>query len=359
MSSEIVIPTSRKRIDRQAEDYLFAHQLEEIQKKMKLPDGRIFKIGARGWAYQLEDMRLINKDEFDKIQDVINNLRKKGILPIDFTSNDEKRLFSGVEFPNDDTPIQHMRSYLVAAQECEKWYTPDWWREEDYYIQVLVEKEDLVTLFKSTCNKYHIPIGNSRGWSSMNQRATYANRFKEAEDAGLECVLLYLGDFDPDGLRISEFLRKNLEDLKEIRWSYGGRGYDPKDLIIDRFGLNYDFITKHNLTWIDNLITGSGKDLASPSHPNYNHPYVQDYLKKYGARKCEANALIVRTTQAIELLTTAIEKYLGADALHRFKERRQEIVDEVTEFRDRTGLSGAIDNAIEIIDDESEEGVEI
>src|SRR5690606_38765788 len=105
-------------------------------------------------------------------------------------------------------------------------------------------KVDLVTLFSPVCKKYKIPIANSKGWSSMLQRAEYARRFQEARDKGLKCVLLYCGDHDPDGLRIGEFLRKNLQDLNDIKWEDGEIGYDAKDLIIDRFGLNYDFIEK-------------------------------------------------------------------------------------------------------------------
>ena len=126
----------------------------------------------------------------------------------------------------------------------------------------------------------------------MTQRAEYARRFKEAEDRGMKAVLLYCGDHDPDGLRISDFLKSNLYDLKDIEWSDGTPGYDPTWLEINRFGLNADFIEEHELTWIDNLITGSGRNLASPSHKNHYQPYVQDYLGKFGARKCEANAIV-------------------------------------------------------------------
>ena len=74
----------------------------------------------------------------------------------------------------------------------------------------------------------------------------------------------------PDGLRISEFIRKNLADLQYVEWEDGERGYNPEDLNITRFGLDAGFIKEHNLTWIENLITGSGKNLASPTHKNHH-----------------------------------------------------------------------------------------
>lgn len=314
-----------------------------------------FRISSRGWAYQLEGYGLITKAHFDRVENLINECRKIGFLPIDFVAEETARKFSGVEKPTENSPTQYLKQYLKAALQCEDYYTPKWWEGETYYLQMLVEKVDLKTLFSPVCEEYHIPIATSKGWSSMLQRAEYARRFKEAEDMGLKCVLLYCGDFDPDGLRISEFLSKNLWDLARIRWNDGIKGYTPKDLIIDRFGLEFEFIEEHGLSWIENLITGSKKNLASPSHPNFNMKYVQDYLRDYGERKCEANALVVIPEKARDLCRSAIEEYVGAGALARFQEKRDEIVNELTDFRERTGLDDTINGAIELIDQEEPE----
>lgn len=322
----------------------FADKLREISEQVG------FKISARGWCYQLEGFGLVTKARFDLVENVINECRAKGYLPIDFTAEEEARQFSGVETPETVSPVEYMKGYLEATLECEDWYTPNWWDGEKYYVQMVVEKIDLKTLFKPVCTPRHIPIATSKGWSSMLQRAKYARRFKEAEERGLECVLLNCGDHDPDGLRISDFLRKNLEDLINITWDDGYRGYDPTDLTIDRFGLNYDFIKRNRLTWIENLITGSGKNLASPSHPNYRLPYVQEYLKQFGSRKCEANALVVRPREARELCRGAIEKYLGPDALDRFERKRNAVRKELRSFRRRTGLDKSVKKALELIE---------
>ena len=175
---------------------------------------------------------------------------------------------------------------------------------------------------------------------------------------GLKCVLLYCGDHDPDGLRISEFLRNNLEDLAFIRWLDGGRGYDPTDLEIDRFGLNYDFIVANNLSWIENLITGAKqpcricgkpKSLADPHHPNHFMDYVQAYLQEIGERKCEANALVVAPTQGRLLCREAIENYVGQDAVGRFKARWQAIADKMEEVREETGVRQVVEEALKLI----------
>ncbi len=340
----------KKRLERLTN---FAIYVENIQL------GNSIKSSSRGWVYLLEGVQLDNgeflsKNDFDRVENLINECRKKGLLAIDFVAVEEARGFSGVETPEDVSPIQYVRRFLDAATKCENWYTPDWWQKEKYYIQMVVEKIDLKSLFRKTCERYHIPIATSRGWSSMLQRAEYASRFLDAEERGLKPLLLYCGDHDPDGLRISDFLRSNLDDLKKIRWSYGKPGYDPRTLTIERFGLDYDFIMKHNITWINNLITSSGKNLASPSHKNFSMKYVQEYLKKYGARKVEANALIKIPKHAERLCKAAIEKHIGKGALKRFAETRKEIVDEIEMFRERTGLTEAIEQALKLIDEEEE-----
>lgn len=308
-----------------------------------------FKVSARGWAYLLEQQRLINKNEFDKVNNLINKCRKLGYLPIDFVAEESARKFENVEEPDKLDIISKFGQILRVAWDTPDVYTPDWWDGEEYYIQMVVEKIDLVTLFQPICEEYHICIANSRGWSSMLQRADYARRFSEAEAKGLKCVLLYAGDHDPDGLRISEFIRKNLYDLKDLEWEDGLPGYDPADLIIERFGLNYDFIEANNLTWIDNLITGSGKSLANPTHKNHNMDYVQEYLETIGERKCEANAIVIMPDAARDLVRGAIEKYLGPDAKDRFAAKMQAIRDEFENFLDETELNDTISNALKII----------
>ena len=327
-------------------------EFAELLKKMQqdIP----FRVSSRGWGYLMEQAGYINKSQFDRIEDAINDCRKRGLLPVDFVAEEAARAFQGVEplAGGDQTMQQVLEWMLRDVLSGSNYFKPEWWENEEYYIQVIVEKVDLVTLFKPVCDKYMIPIGNAKGWSSILQRAEYCRRFKEAEDMGLKCVLLYCGDHDPDGGRISDTLRANLEQISEITWRDGEEGWNPENLIIDRFGLNYDYIIEHNLTWIDNLITGSGKNLADPNHPNYNLDYVQDYLQNIGERKCEANAIVSAYKSARILIEKAIAKYLGDDANDRFEAMRKKRKKDYAEVLKQSGVGGPIAEFLEVdIDD--------
>jgi hypothetical protein len=94
----------------------------------------------------------------------------------------------------------------------------------------------------------------------------------------------------------------------------------------ERFGLNADFIETNGLTWIDNLITsrpardGNAKDLSDPRHPDHAKEYVQSYLQDFGARKVEANALVVAPAAGRALCREAILKYVAEDAPSRYRQ---------------------------------------
>ena len=51
--------------------------------------------------------------------------------------------------------------------------------------------------------------------------------------------------------------------------------------------------------WINNLETASGKRLDDPKHPDHKKPYVQDYIREFGVRKREANALVWSTRKPV------------------------------------------------------------
>jgi hypothetical protein len=137
-------------------------------------------------------------------------------------------------------------------------------------------------------------------------------------------------------------------------------------LKIDRFGLNYDFIESNHLMWIDNLITGSGGCIAKvwkgqivrgttvngKPHPNFPMAYVQEYLGKYGVRKCEANALVIASDASRDMCRQAIEKWLGTNAHHRFTMKRKATIEYIDKRLDALGLNKPIKEAIKAIDDE-------
>ena len=282
---------------------------------IEIRDRLDFEVSARGWCYILEEHGL-PKGYFSRAQALIAECRKSGLLPLDIVAEDSARGFNNLELldsPDVDIHAARLVQYIQDEPDC---YTPiSFWYDQPFYVEMLVEKVDLKSLFGPICASYNIPIANARGWSDLNSRAAMMRRFAMWQERGNVPVLLYCGDHDPAGLSISTFMRSNIEELGDAV------GWESSDLIIDRFGLNADFIELNNLTWIDGLETGSGRRLDHPSHPDHNKPYVQDYLQRFGPRKVEANALVVRPDEARNLCREAIAKYVAADTRQDHQQR--------------------------------------
>ncbi|MFX1515677.1 MAG: hypothetical protein ACFFC6_05165 [Promethearchaeota archaeon] len=296
ITTEFILPGKGK--TRHNEMQQFAQYLMTIQSLID------FKLSSRGWCYQLEGLNAIHKGEFRRVQKLINTCRKQGYLPINFVAEDEGRKLQG-DFPiTEASPEEFLFQKIDEVREVYRYYRSDYWESFDYYLIMLVEKVDLITLFEPICKEYNLKIANAKGWSSILQRAMIAEEFRMHEkEYNQQPVLLYFGDLDPYGLAISDQIRKNFNDIKI------GTGWNPHNLMINRFGLNIEFVKQHQLTWIDNLYTGSGKKA------DRMNPIVAKYIEQYGVRKVEANAVVAKPNEARKLCRETIEYYLGKDAL--------------------------------------------
>jgi hypothetical protein len=240
------------------------------------------------------------------------------MLPNGFIAQEEARSFYCIERDIDETtPKEEAIDIIERMKKAHEDYFPkSFWDDQDYYVQMLVEKIGLRNLFMPICEKYKIPIATAKGWAAIRQRKEMIFRFKEHEAEGQTPVLLYCGDHDPAGLHISNFINSNLDEL------YGATRWGPENLIIDRFGLNYDFIIENNLTWINNLKTGNKtgiNDLSNPKHTDHNKEYVQSYLSKYGPRKVEANAIVVIPEVGRKLCEDVINNYVSSASVDKYE----------------------------------------
>jgi hypothetical protein len=332
----------------------YKRQLERFADDLQRVNERTgFDMSARGWAYALENAGVITKNQFDYAERTVNKCRKKGHLPLDFTAQDDARLFKHTPTGGACSADRYLKQNLQEILNADH-VRASFWDPQDYFIQVLVEKVDLREVFAPVCQEYNIPIATTKGWSSMNQRGMLAGRFYKWAKRGKQPVLLYAGDFDPVGMKISDTLRKNLADLEDAKIPVPGTGEyvtdwspDVNGLVIDRFGLNYEFIESHGLPWINNLETSGGKDLADPSHDHHDHDHVQEWLDTYGARKVEANALVTDPEAGRQLFRETVEKYLGpepgAEQDKVERERRKEIKTRLSDL----GLTGPMREAVD------------
>lgn len=286
-------------------------RLGEAIERMSQDTG--YKFGPRGWAYFAEGLGLITKGDFSRLTTLLTDMRKDGELDPDVIEPDASRMATEV---TDFEGVSYSPEYLAQhaineiSVELRRWadiyHTTGYWDDLDYYVEMIVEKKDLVQIFRSTADRYNVRITNGKGDTDIHTRLAMLKRFRDHTYAGRRCVLLAIGDHDPKGLHIVEGLHRTFMscgNIKGLDWE------DPAFEVIN-IGLTEHQINDLGLMKIDNLETGGGRDLSDPRHPDHYKPYVQDYLARFGVWKCEANALVGNPSEARALLEDAINQFI-------------------------------------------------
>jgi hypothetical protein len=288
-------------------------EMGEVIERMSRESG--YRFGPRGWAYYAEGLGLITKGEFDRFEKLLTDMRKDGELDPDVIEPDASRVATDVfDFEATAETPEELAQYAIDEidERLKSWarsfYERGYWDDLDYYVEMIVEKKDLVQIFRSTADRYNVRITNGKGDTDIHTRLAMLKRFRDHSDAGRRCVLLAIGDHDPKGLHIVDGLHRTFMSCANIK----GLDWDDPDFEVVNVGLTEEQINNLGLMKIDNLETGGGRDLSDPRHPDHFKPYVQDYIARFGVWKCEANALVGNPRRAEDLLERAINRFIPA-----------------------------------------------
>ena len=81
-----------------------------------------FKISSRGWCYMLEPHGLA-KGDFDRAEKLINDCRKDGNLPVDFTAADDTRKplnLTHIDNTSPEEEAEYIVDNIWSAQEVKR-----------------------------------------------------------------------------------------------------------------------------------------------------------------------------------------------------------------------------------------------
>lgn len=291
-------------------------QMAEAIETMSAETG--YRFGPRGWAYYAEGLGLITKGEFDRFEKLLTDMRKDGELDPDVIEPDASRM--ATEVGDFEASNGRPEDYAEAAvndigEQLRQWsrsyFEQGFWDGLDYYVEMIVEKKDLVQIFRSTADRYNVRITNGKGDTDIHTRLAMLKRFRDHSEAGRACRLLAIGDHDPKGLHIVSGLERTIRSCTNLK----GLDWDYPEFEVVNIGLTEDQIDTLDLMKIDNLETGGGRDLSDPQHPDHGKAYVQDYIRRFGVWKCEANALVGHPREARRLLEDAINRFIPASHL--------------------------------------------
>lgn len=239
---------------------------------------------VRAVCYKLFTLGVIpdmSKASTQKVSRALVLAREDGIIPwawiVDETREVEQR-----------SSWSDLGSFANTVRRA---YRKDYWREQPYHVELWSEKGTVRGTLAEILDEFGIPFRVMHGFSS----ATVANSIAEY-DARIEkpFVALYVGDFDPSGLHMSEV------DLPGRLARYGGAIY------VMRIALTVDDVTHGNLPYFE-----SSSKISDPRH--------KWYIREYGAlargRCWELDAM--SPVDLRERVRRQILTYIDADAWSR------------------------------------------
>lgn len=240
-----------------------------------------------------------NQKSYDKLGTLLGKARMAGLLDWESMVDRTREMGGNSHW---DTPADIIRS---AARS----YMTDKWKDQEYRVEVHVEKDALEGVVGTICKQLDIAYFSCRGYTSLTSMWENAQRLKQYVLAGQTPVILHLGDHDPSGIDMS----RDIEDRTRMFMDDAG-----DSLVFVRIALNRDQITRYN----------------PPTNPaKSTDSRFADYRKKFGTSSWELDAL--EPSVIAGLIGSAVETYRDN---HRFKKLQ------AMEVQDKKLLTKASDN---------------
>jgi hypothetical protein len=210
-------------------------------------------ITGRGIGYKLFTAGLIPSmatAEMQRVYRLLRLAREQGDIPWEWIV-DETRTLERVSTWDD--PVQYAR---CVAQS----YRRDFWNQQPVRCEVWSEKGTVRGVLQPVLDHYAVGFRVMHGFGSATTVYGVAQ-----DDDGRESIALYIGDFDPSGMYMSE------EDLPKRLADYGGN-----HITIKRIALT--------LNHVDGLP-------SFPATDKKKDPRTRWFRARYGARCWELDAM--------------------------------------------------------------------
>jgi hypothetical protein len=210
-------------------------------------------ITGRGVGYKLFTAGLIpsmSTRDMRSVYRLLKEARERGIIPWEWIV-DETREVEKVPTWRDP------KAYVRAVRRS---YRRDFWQNQPDRVMVVSEKGTVRGLIRPVTDEYGVGFLPVHGFSS----ATAAHDLA-LDDDGRDLIILYVGDYDPSGMFMSE------EDLPKRMEKYGG-----DHVIIKRIAL------------VEDDLDGLPSFPASDKRKDPRHKW---FVRKYGKKCWELDAM--------------------------------------------------------------------
>lgn len=170
-------------------------------------------------------------------------------------------------------------------------YHKDLWADQDYRLEVWIEKDALVGVLANVCNELDVPYFSFRGYTSLSEVWVAARRIEGYMRKGKSVEIIHLGDHDSSGIDMTRDIEERLVTFLE------GDGFNPMALTINRIALNMDQVLDHD---------------PPPNPAKQTDPRAAKYIAMHGESSWELDAL--EPTVIEQLVRDTVESKIDWDA---------------------------------------------
>lgn len=248
--------------------------------------------------YQLVSRLLIPNQhiQYKALSAALSKARKEGLIPWAAIEDRTRPLYGSTGWTDLSTFLYHLLSPLPDL------YERNLMEDQDYYIEVFVEKQALITPFERSAQRYHLLVNMGRGYSSTTVLKMMADRFIEREQMGYQPLVLAFSDLDPSGVDLVRNLSRQFEDF----------GLEPE---VERVALTPEQVGEYNLP-------------HDPEALKMTDARARGFVDEYGEYAVELDALSPQTLE--EMVHAAVGERLN---LATFEEQAE------TESEERLALA--------------------
>lgn len=260
-------------------------------------DGLTLTLRQLYYQFVAKDLLANTERNYKRLGNIISDGREAGLIDWDAIEDRTRNLAHNQHF---NSPA-HILS--VAARS----YQIDKWADQDFRVEVWIEKEALAGVLAQVCPALDVPYFACKGYVSASEQYNAAKRFQKYIDDGQRPVVIHLGDHDPSGI---DMTRDNHERLSMYTWD---------NIHVIRLALNMDQVEEYN---------------PPPNPAKMTDSRFSDYGDKYGDESWELDALDPSVLR--DLIQNKVNDYMDfdkmAEARSREEEHRQALMDYADEW---------------------------
>lgn len=223
-----------------------------------------YDLTLRQLYYQFVSKALIEnkQSEYNRLGSIINDARLAGLIDwhaiVDRTRNIRANA--------------HWTGPKEIIESCASQFQIDKWENQEYRIEVWIEKDALVGVIADVCQRNDVSYFSCRGYTSQSSMWNAAQRFLSyAKKFGQRPVIIHLGDHDPSGIDMT----RDIQDrMTLLMFDSGCR--------VERIALNMIQVEDHK---------------PPPNPAKITDSRAGGYIKEFGKYSWELDALEPRVLE--------------------------------------------------------------